>query len=121
MRQRPSSRPTGLALIATLALALVIGYLTLSPVVSDAGVPGSDKLHHALAFFALAVPLSFARPRLAIWIVIAATAYGGAIELIQPTVGRDQDAWDFLADGVGAVAGAAVGVGLHWLRRRGNA
>jgi len=57
MRSRPSSRSTSLALIATLALALVIGYLTLAPI-SDAGVPGSDKLHHALAFFALAVPLS---------------------------------------------------------------
>ena len=67
------------------------------------------------------LPLSYARPRLAVWIVIAATAYGGAIELIQPTVGRDQDVWDFLADGVGAVAGAAVGVGLHLLRHRGNA
>ena len=120
MRQRPPSRSTSLALIATLALALVIGYLTLAPI-SDAGVPGSDKLHHALGFFALAVPLSYARPRLAIWIVFAATAYGGAIELIQPTVGRDQDVWDFLADGVGAVAGAAVGVGLHCLRRRGAA
>ena len=120
MRSRPSSRSTTLALIATLALALVIGFLTLAPI-SDAGVPGSDKLHHALAFFALAVPLSYARPRLAIWIVIAATAYSGAIELIQPTVGRDQDVWDFLAGGVGAVAGAAVGVGLHWLRRRGGA
>lgn len=107
-----------LALVATAALALVIGFFTLSPGISDGGVPGSDKLHHALAFFALALPASFARPRLALWITLAAIAYGGAIELIQPHVGRDRDVWDFLADGMGAVAGAAVGVSLHWLRRR---
>lgn len=109
---------TTLALVASLAIAAAIGVLTLSPGISDAGVPGSDKVHHALAFFALALPLSFTRPRLALWITIAAIAYGGAIELIQPSVGRDRDIWDFLADGVGAVAGAAVGVGLHWLMRR---
>lgn len=118
MRLSPPSPSTTLALAATLALALVIGFLTLSPDISDGGVPGSDKVHHALAFFALALPLSLARPRLAIWITVAAIAYGGAIELIQPSVGRDKDVWDFLADGVGAVAGAAIGVGLHWLRRR---
>ena len=118
MRQRPPSRSTSLALIATLALALVIGFLTLSPGISDAGVPGSDKLHHALAFFALAVPLSYARPRLAIWIMIAVIAYGGAIELIQPYVGRDRDAMDLLADALGAVAGMALGLALNWLRRR---
>lgn len=106
-----------LMILVTLALSLVIGYVTLVPI-SDSGVPGSDKLHHFLAFFALALPLSFARPRLAPWIVLVAAAYGATIELIQPYVGRDRDVFDFLADGAGAVSGAAVGVGLGWLRRR---
>ncbi|MCX7351288.1 MAG: VanZ family protein [Alphaproteobacteria bacterium] len=101
----------------TLALALVIGFLTLTPI-SDAGVPGSDKIHHFLAFFALTLPLAFARPRLALWIVLAAMAYGGAIELIQPFVGRSKDIFDFLADGVGSISAAAVGMGLAWLRYR---
>lgn len=118
MRLSTSSPSTTLALVATLVLVLVIGFFTLTPGISDGGVPGSDKLHHTLAFFVLALPLSFARPRLALWITIAAIAYGGAIELIQPSVGRDKDIWDFVADGVGAVAGAAVGVSLHWLKRR---
>ena len=105
------------AATVTLALALVIGLLTLTPI-SDAGVPGSDKAHHFLAFFALTVPLSFARPRLALWIIFAAAAYGGAIELIQPFVGRDKDIFDFLADAAGSMSGAGVGMGLNWLRYR---
>lgn len=112
-------RPPHIApmLLVTLALTLVIGYVTLAPI-SGSGVPGSDKLHHFLAFFALPLPLSFARPRLAPWITIAAIAYGGAIELIQPYVGRDRDAMDLLADALGAVAGMALGLALNWLRRR---
>jgi VanZ family protein len=106
-----------LALIGTLALTLAIGVLTLTPVAGTA-VPGSDKLHHYLAFLALALPLSFARPRLALWIAVGVVAYGGAIELIQPLVGRGRELADFLADAAGAVSGAALGVALHWLRRR---
>lgn len=106
------------AVLVTLALCVVIAYLTLVPTVSEALVPGSDKTHHFLAFFALALPLSFARPRLAPWIILGAMAYGGAIELIQPYVGRDRDIYDFLADTAGAVSGAAVGVSLSWLRVR---
>ena len=106
-----------LTLLVTLGLTAAIGYVTLAPV-SDSGVPGSDKLHHALAFLALALPLSFARPRLTLWITLAAIAYGGAIELIQPYVGRDRDFFDFLADAAGAVSGAAVGAALSRLRNR---
>lgn len=118
MLKTARSPKTTLALLASLAIAAAIGFLTLSPGISDGGVPGSDKFHHALAFFALALPLSFAQPRLAPWIVTAAIAYGGAIELIQPYAGRDRDAMDFLASAAGAVAGAAIGAGLHRLRHR---
>ena len=85
---------------------------------SGGNLQGQVKTHHFLAFFALALPISFARPRLALWITLGAIAYGGAIELIQPYVGRDKDIYDLLADGAGAVSGAALGVGLSWLRDR---
>lgn len=118
MALEPHSPLTTLALTLTLALALVIGVLTLAPAISDASVPGSDKTHHFLAFFALTLPLAFARPRLAPWIVAASIAYGGAIELIQPLVGRDGDVFDLLADAAGSLTGAAMGVGLASLRHR---
>ncbi len=103
-----------LALAATLAVALAIGGLTLTHI-SDAGVPGSDKHHHMIAFAALTLPLAFARPRLALWIALAGIAYGGAIELIQPLVGRDKEFLDFVADGAGSLLGALCGASLRWL------
>lgn len=101
----------------TLAVAVVIGVGTLTPM-PDAGIPGSDKTHHIIGFFALSLPLAYARPRLAPWVVLGAIAYGGAIELIQPHVGRSGEVLDLLADAVGSVAGAAAGVILAALRRR---
>lgn len=111
---------TRLALAVTIVLAAVIGYVTLAPI-SGSGVPGSDKTHHFIAFFALTLPLSFANARHALWITPLAVAYGGAIELIQPFVGRDKDIYDFLADAMGAGGGAALGATLHWLRTRSEA
>ena len=105
------------ALAATLALAVVIAYLTLAPI-HDPGVPGSDKSHHFIAFAALAFPLSFARPRVTPWVILLAAAYGGAIELIQPFVGRDKEFLDFVSDAIGAALGGALGVAFHWLRQR---
>lgn len=117
MRDTRTSPLVTVTILVTLALILVISYLTLGPV-SESSVPGSDKLHHFLAFFALALPLSFARPRLALWVMLAVVAYGGAVKLIQPYVGRERDNLDFLADALGAASGTALGLALGWLRRR---
>ena len=105
------------SLVLTLALAGLIGVMTLTPI-QNPGVPGTDKSHHLIGFAALALPLSFSRPRLAPWVVLAAIGYGGAIEIIQPFVGRSGEVLDLMADAVGAVIGGAAGVGLRWLRRR---
>lgn len=94
---------------ATILLGIVIALLTLAPISSD-GVPGSDKLHHVLGFAALAFPLPFARPKLAIHVALGVIAYGGMIELIQPYFGRQAEWADFLADILGAVLGAALGM-----------
>lgn len=108
-----------LALVGTLALTVAIGAVTLAPI-SESGVPGSDKMHHFVAFFALALPLSCARPRLVLLIILAAMTYGAVIELVQPFVGRDRDFYDFLADAAGAISGGLVGMMLSWLRNRVN-
>ncbi len=80
------------------------------------GVPVTDKSHHFVAFAALALPLSFSRPRLAPWVVVAAAVYGGAIELIQPLIGPSGEVFDFMADAMGALIGGTSGAGLRWLR-----
>lgn len=109
---KPAAQTISLA--ATLAIALAIGVLTLTHI-SDAGVPGSDKLHHFIAFAALTLPAGFARPRLGLWIALSALAYGGAIELIQPLVGREREFLDFVADGAGSLLGALCGAVMRWL------
>jgi len=100
----------------TIVLGIVIALLTLAPVTSES-VPGSDKLHHALAFAALAFPLPFARPRLAIPVALGVIAYGGVIELVQPAFGREAEWADFMADILGAILGAALGARAgRWFR-----
>lgn len=101
----------------TVLLAIVIAFLTLAPI-SGKGVPGSDKLHHSLAFAALAFPMPFARPGLVLPFIFSVIAYGGLIEVIQPFFGREGDWGDFLADIIGAVLGGVLGAQSgKWLRR----
>jgi hypothetical protein len=106
------------ALVLTLFLGSLIAVLTLAPV-SAASVPGSDKLHHVLGFAALSFPLPFARPKLALPIVLGVATYGGMIELIQPYVGRQAEWGDFLADVAGAIMGASLGALCgRWFSRK---
>ena len=103
-----------LALPLTLTLALAIAFLTLTPLEVPPAIDSlSDKAYHAIAFAALAAPMSFAQPRYVYWIVIAVLTYGGAIEVIQPHVGRAADWGDFLADGLGVAIGSSLGWSLR--------
>lgn len=117
----PSRRGTLLvAISATAVLASVIAVFTIAPLPDpQIGVPGSDKVHHLLAFAALAFPLSVARPRLAPWVVLGVVVYGGLIEIIQPHVGRQAEWGDLLADAAGAILGSAAGAASGLWRKRG--
>lgn len=95
----------------TTVLAVIIAVLTLAPMPSG-GPAGSDKIYHVLAFACLAFPLPLVRPRLALWVVLAVTAYGGMIEMIQPLFGRQAEWADLVADAIGAVVGAVTGTAL---------
>lgn len=106
--QRPSRRRARWAWIATALLAVLLCAATLAPAVPSGGPVSNDKAQHFIGFALLAAPLSFAYPR-HIWaVILAAIAFGGAIELIQPSVGRGRELGDLVADGLGAVAGAAI-------------
>jgi VanZ family protein len=107
-----------IAICLTLALALVVAVATLTPSDHMPAAPGSDKLHHFLAFGALAFPMAFARPAAFLWIVMAVSAYGGLIELIQPFIGRHSDLRDAAANALGALAGGASGALLRILMSR---
>lgn len=73
-----------------------------------------DKLYHTLAFAALVIPVALVDRGAVRWLVIGSLILGGAIEVIQPSVGRDADLMDFLAD----AAGLLLGLGLGWFLRR---
>ena len=106
------------AISVTAVLAAVIAVLTLAQLpVHQNGVPGSDKVHHLLAFAALAFPLSAARPRLAPWVVLGVVAYGALIEIIQPYTGRHAEWGDLVADAGGAILGSVAGAAAGLWRR----
>lgn len=100
-----------LAVVVTLILAAIIAVLTLIPM-PQGGQSGSDKFYHVLVFALLALPLSVAVPARAVWIFLAASAYGGVIELVQPMFHRLGEWHDLGADVLGAAIGALVGAAL---------
>ncbi len=91
-----------LVLFVTVVLAIVISVFALIPVTLPPGAPGSDKLHHLVAFGALSLPCAVLFPRALIVVLPGAVLLGGMIELIQPSVGRHRELADFVADIVGA-------------------
>jgi len=106
------------ALAVTALLALVVGIITLTPQEHMPSAPGSDKLHHFLAFAALAFPMAIARPRAVILMVLLVSLYGALIEVIQPHVGRHGDVMDAIANAGGAICGAVLGAASNrWLLR----
>lgn len=107
-----------MAHVLTLALALIIAVLTLSPLpAGPQGVAGGDKIGHILAFAAVAAPLAWRYPRHWVMVAVAASAYGGLIEIIQPLVGRKMEFADLLADTAGAFFGAWVVARVRSSRR----
>lgn len=99
---------TTLALFLTAFLTAAIGMLTLLPLAVP-GPPGGDKAHHIIGFAALVLPGCILRPNWAGALLAFAVVYGGAIELVQPHVGRSGEWTDFAADVAGAFAGGLAG------------
>ena len=97
---------------AALALTLVVALLPHPPQVPLT----NDKLQHAVAFATLAVLGLMAYPSFSILrLLIALSAFGGLIELLQaiPVLHRDSDPLDWLTD---TVAACVVTAFVHWIR-----
>ena len=82
------------------------------------GPEGSDKLVHLVAFAALAFPLARTGRFGLLPVFIGASAFGGAIELIQPSFNRSADVNDWVADVVGVTLGIGLGLLYRRLRRK---
>jgi VanZ family protein len=104
-------------LAITLGLVAAIIVLSLGPVPPTPldEVREGDKLKHLAAYGALAFPAVLARARgLGLWLAGFA-ALGGAIELIQPAVGRTAAWGDVLANLAGLTLGTLAGLALRGL------
>lgn len=108
----------------TITVLIVILYLTLTPEPLPHThihlFPGADKVVHAIMFGGLtgAMALDCSRRSsvstltlgVLATMVIISTVTGGCIELAQDYMGmgRGCELWDFIADGIGAIAGALM-------------
>lgn len=92
---------------------LAIGYLSLTPFPILPEIPGNDKIHHLIAYAALAFLATLSRKTsgTVLAVLLAIIAYGGLIEMIQPYVNRYGEFNDFLASSVGVVLGGLMAYG----------
>ena len=104
-----------LTLIVLFALTLAMLWPLDQPPPAPAG---SDKIVHFIAFAALAFPLARTGRFGLLPVFIGASAFGGAIELIQPTFNRSADVNDWAADTIGVLLGIAGGMVYRCIRGR---
>ena len=101
----------------TLAVTLTLTVAMLWPLEAPPPAPeSSDKLVHFVAFAALAFPLARTGRFGLLPVFIGASAFGGVIELIQPSFNRIADVNDWVADVVGVII--SIGLGLLYRRLR---
>ena len=102
----------------TLIVTTVLTIAMLWPLEAPPPAPeGSDKLVHLVAFAALAFPLARTGRFGLLPVFIGASAFGGIIELIQPSFNRSADMNDWVADTVGVIFGIGLGLLYRRLRR----
>ena len=101
----------------TLAVTLTLTVAMLWPLEAPPPAPeGSDKLVHLVAFAALAFPLARTGRIGLLPVFIGASAFGGIIELIQPSFNRSADMNDWITDIIGVVVGIVCGLMYRRLR-----
>lgn len=109
-----------MALLATLLLAGIIAWATLTPnpPTPELNTPLSDKAYHVVAFAGLVFPTALLYARSLGWVLPLCMLFGFAIELIQPYTGREAEVADALADVVGLGVGTVLGLTLRALRHK---
>lgn len=103
----------------TLMIMLTLTVAMLFPFEAPPLAPqGSEKIVHFIGFAALAFPLARTGRFGLLTIFIGASAFGGAIELIQHNLNRSADVNDWVVDIVGVILGIGCGLLYRRLRRQ---
>ena len=104
-------------------VALIVwGELTPNPPDAVNQLFGWDKAEHFTAYFGLAgmATLALGIRRVLAYAVFGVIALGGMLEIVQGMTGRDADVFDFVANTLGALAGAMLGVAILLYLRTGR-
>ena len=99
----------------SLVILAIITVLSLWPLDTLPEAPGSDKLHHFIAYAFLILPASVRKHHQLIRLFLLYTAYSAAVELIQPYVNRYCDWRDLLANVSGLACGVVLAVIFNFL------
>ena len=101
----------------TLIVTLILTVAMLWPLEAPPAAPdGSDKVVHLIAFAALSFPLARTGRIGLTPVFVGASAFGGLIELIQPSFNRSANMSDWVADILGVVLGMICGLIYRRLR-----
>jgi len=99
--------------IYTYLIFIIITFLSLYPLQEQPNIPGSDKIHHLIAYSALAIGVGLRRPSNYILLIIFFSFYSGLIEIIQPYVNRIGEIQDFLFNILGIFIGLTLGIFIN--------
>ena len=99
--------------IYTYLIFIIITLLSLYPLQEQPNIPGSDKIHHLIAYSALAIGVGLRRPSNYVLIIIFFSFYSGLIEIIQPYVNRISEIEDFLFNNLGILIGLTLGIFIN--------
>tara|TARA_B100001113_G_C20574309_1_gene390351 strand:- start:7 stop:378 length:372 start_codon:yes stop_codon:yes gene_type:complete len=99
--------------IYTFFIFIIITFLSLYPLQEQPNIPGSDKIHHLIAYSALAIGVGLRRPSNYFLIIIFFSFYSGLIEIIQPYVNRFGEIEDFLFNNLGIFIGLSLGIVIN--------
>jgi VanZ family protein len=92
----------------TLTILVIITVLSLLPFDELPPVPGTDKIHHMIAYALLMLPMALRKPDKWMLFSLFFVAYSGMIELIQPYVNRYGEWLDLLANIAGLICGLII-------------
>jgi VanZ family protein len=89
----------------TLFILTGITVVSLWPLEKLPPVPGTDKIHHLIAYAILMFPSALRKPNKWILLCLLFIAYSVIIELLQPYVNRHFEWLDLAANAIGVVCG----------------